>query len=356
MRLLLLCFAPQVELILFVPVLRALARQFSTITVILVCEEKSKYYFYNIPGVNIISVDLEKEYKGILGIHRLFLELRKLGPFKHALSLKVNILSSLFQIFFFYSRIRFHKIKTDKKNRYGWVRKRFKKRNPVLHLTEFYFRAFGKLGLDVHQTNLENKVWTPWIDLDTSSRVEAQHFLTSKKVDMKKKFIGIAPFSENAYKDWPLNKIEALLKNIINDLDVYVFIFKRLSQTTKKMGEIKVQHPRIIFCLEEINISLEMSLISHMNFFLSMDSIYMHLAALLGVSVISIWGPTHPDLGKAAYKQEYSQVIQIPTSALACRPCSYDAPKKCMRLDHACLEWISVSEVYEKVKNKIQII
>ena len=76
-----------------------------------------------------------------------------------------------------------------------------------------------------------------------------------------------------------------------------------------------------------------------------MDSGNMHLAALSGVPVLSIWGATHPDAGFGPWGQGEEAILQIPTDELTCRPCSVFGNKPCWRGDLACLTSISVETV-----------
>ena len=66
----------------------------------------------------------------------------------------------------------------------------------------------------------------------------------------------------------------------------------------------------------------ELDLISNLDLMLSMDSGNAHLAAMLGVKVLTIWGVTHPYAGFAAFNQpqdfhllpDREKYTQIPTS------------------------------------------
>ena len=74
--------------------------------------------------------------------------------------------------------------------------------------------------------------------------------------------------------------------------------------------------------LGKLKLEEELSLISNLDLMLSMDSGNGHLAAMLGVNVITIWGVTHPFAGFAPFNQpeDYALVADreqyplIPTS------------------------------------------
>jgi len=85
-----------------------------------------------------------------------------------------------------------------------------------------------------------------------------------------------------------------------------------------------------------------------------MDSSNMHLAAMLGVETVSIWGATHPRAGFTAWGMPEENQIQIPDTELTCRPCTIYGKGECRRGDLACLEWLTPEVVLEKILNKLK--
>jgi ADP-heptose:LPS heptosyltransferase len=86
---------------------------------------------------------------------------------------------------------------------------------------------------------------------------------------------------------------------------------------------------------------------SHLNAMISMDSANMHLASLVGVPVVSVWGATHPYAGFMGWKQSPVNAVQLD---MPCRPCSVFGQKPCRRKDGACLRGIMPERVIEKVE------
>ena len=83
-----------------------------------------------------------------------------------------------------------------------------------------------------------------------------------------------------------------------------------------------------------------------MELVVSMDSANMHLASLFGVSVVSIWGATHPYAGFYGWNQSMENAVQID---LYCRPCSVFGNKPCYRGDHACMKHLAEEKILEKI-------
>jgi len=86
----------------------------------------------------------------------------------------------------------------------------------------------------------------------------------------------------------------------------------------------------------------------------AMDSSNMHLAAMLGIDTLSIWGATHPRAGFSAWDMPAENQIQIPDTELTCRPCTIYGKGTCRRGDLACLEWLTPEAVLQKILNKLR--
>ena len=56
--------------------------------------------------------------------------------------------------------------------------------------------------------------------------------------------------------------------------------------------------------------AVELSLMSRLDVMISMDSANMHLASLVEVPVVSVWGATHPYCGFLGWRQSDSGVVE----------------------------------------------
>jgi ADP-heptose:LPS heptosyltransferase len=79
----------------------------------------------------------------------------------------------------------------------------------------------------------------------------------------------------------------------------------------------------------------------------------MHMAALVGTKVISIWGGTDPVSGFGAWMQPEDYSIGIPASELDCRPCTTYGKGECRRGDFACMNWLTPEIVFEKIEKLV---
>ncbi len=99
----------------------------------------------------------------------------------------------------------------------------------------------------------------------------------------------------------------------------------------------------------KLQLEEELAVMTKLNFMISMDSSNMHMAALTGIKVISIWGATDPLTGFGAWMQPYEYSVRIPVDQLTCRPCTVYGKGKCRRKDHACMMWLTPEIVFQRL-------
>ena len=93
-------------------------------------------------------------------------------------------------------------------------------------------------------------------------------------------------------------------------------------------------------------LAAELELMRGLDVMLSMDSANMHLASLVGTRVVSVWGATHPYAGFLGWGQRAEDCVQ---KDLPCRPCSIYGSKPCRYSDYRCLNSITPEEIVKAV-------
>ena len=94
----------------------------------------------------------------------------------------------------------------------------------------------------------------------------------------------------------------------------------------------------------------EIALMNYLDLMICVDSSNMHLAALTGTNLLSIWGGTHPYAGFGPYGYPKENVLQISREELPCRPCSVYGKATCHLGDFACLTRITVEQVSQRAE------
>ena len=84
---------------------------------------------------------------------------------------------------------------------------------------------------------------------------------------------------------------------------------------------------------------------------LTMESANMHLASLVDLQAMTIWGPTSPACGYLGYNQIVEDDIQLD---MDCRPCSINGDKKCKYGDYRCLKNISPEYIVQHVVEAVE--
>ena len=276
-------FSSMGDVVMTVPVLRCLEKKYPENHFIFVTRPKFSCFFKEFKNIEVFEIDLEKRHKGISGLFRLFLDLKKLNPNRiadlHSV-LRTKILSFLFRVFF----TKVSGIDKKRKERKALTRKSNKIFKPLTPVHYLYQEVFNKLGFSIDLTK--------------------DHFFPpSKTFNLKLdeveigsgKLVGIAPFAKHAAKMYPLDLMQKIVSYIQDRHTVFLFGHGKIElQTIKRWSSV---FKNVHSCESLGRFENEVSLISNLDLMLSMDSANGHIASIYNVSVITIWGLTHPYTG-----------------------------------------------------------
>ena len=163
-------------------------------------------------------------------------------------------------------------------------------------------------------------------------------------------WIGIAPFSKHEGKIYPLEKMEKVLSMLTENPDNRMFLFGSGESEKSVIMHWEKKYKNTKCVSGNLNMEREMLLMSFLDVMISMDSANMHLASLVEVPVVSVWGATHPYLGFYGFRQDPENAVQID---LCCRPCSVYGDLPCVREDYACMHRIQESDIVNKAEKII---
>ncbi len=287
-----------------VPVLRALTEQYPNLKITVVSRAFFETFFKDLKNVDFYSADLKGTHKGILGLYKLSKALKTLN-FDAVADLH-NVLRSNILKFFFLGKtvLQIDKGRAEKKAlTSGQLFKQLK----TTH--QRYAEVFERLGyaIDLSQPLFPEKV-------ELSSKLKG--FIAN----VKHKTVGIAPFAAHKSKMYPLDQMEELIVELSKDYNI--ILFGGGKNEVEFLSAIEDKYSKVHSVAGKLNLDEELTLISNLDLMLSMDSGNGHLAAMLGVKVITIWGVTHPYAGFAPFNQpdDYALVADraqyplVPTS------------------------------------------
>lgn len=297
-----------------------------------------KPFFDNIKGVSVFSVDVKNQHKGILGIIRMGLSIMLGTKFDTVIDLhdviRSKILSSLY-------KMSGKKIVIIDKGR-----------NTKEKLTQYPNKEFYKLDTTI--TRYVDCFHRAGFPLEMPSKPERKiiplnsHVKNILHINNKEgKWYGVAPFAQHQGKIYPIHLMEQVIKELCSNESNTVFLFGGGAQERAVTEYISAKYKNCISIISRISLKEELSLISNLDCMISMDSSAMHMASLMGVRVISIWGATHYYAGFLGYGQSTDDIVEID---LDCRPCSIYGNKPCLKYSYECMNAISPSLILEKIK------
>jgi ADP-heptose:LPS heptosyltransferase len=103
-----------------------------------------------------------------------------------------------------------------------------------------------------------------------------------------------------------------------------------------------------IHSLASDSLDIQFAYFSQFDGLVCLDSSNLHLANMMQVPTVSIWGATHPSLGYGPFSLVENKIVQ--DSSLVCRPCTTYGKTNCYRGDFACLYQIRPEQVWEEVQ------
>ena len=289
--------------------------------------------------MQVYIADVKARHKGLAGLWLLYKELSALGidavADLHDV-LRTKILRRLFRMAGKTVSI-IDKGRAEKKR---LTSRRHKELRPLKPMAERYADVFAALSLP----------YTPrFTSLYPDGKGDAGLFshITPPK-ETGKLWIGIAPFAKHEGKIYPVEEMERIVDLLSRHERLHLFLFGADNEAAL-LAKWQERYPRVIsLASQRHGFKVELSLMSYLDVMLSMDSANMHLAALAGVPVVSVWGATHPYAGFLGYTASPAHIIQ---ADMACRPCSVFGDKPCYRGDYACLRQITPDSIAQKVLN-----
>ena len=323
-----------------VPVIRALTAKYPDCKITVLSKPFFKPLFDTIPQVSFFAAQVNTKHKGIVGLFKLYRELKKekithVADFHNVLRSK--ILRSLF-IFDGKPSIFIDKGRAEKKALTRTKNKIFKQ---LKNSHQRYADVLKKLGftLDLSNPTLINK----------KKLSEKITLFTGLKKDT---WIGIAPFAAFKGKVYPLR----LMKEVIEEMaskGFKIFLFGGGKGEIEILNTLENIHDGIVNLAGKLSFKEELEVIGVLDVMVAMDSGNAHLAAMQQVKTITLWGVTHPYAGFAPFHQpdDYSMVSDLEKYPKI--PCSIYGNKVANGYENV-METIAPTKVIEKIMSVLR--
>lgn len=315
-----------------VPVVYSVCKANPGTRFIMITQQVASTLFVNAPSnLVVVGVDTKGKYHGVGGIRRLKCDLVKKYQIDAFVDLHDVLRTWLLGFFLRMSGIPCKRLKKGRSGKRALTRKRNKRMLPLISSRARYREVFHRMGFSFEET---------FVSLFGDSVAEPSDFsdITESKLP-EEKWIGIAPFAKHKGKIYPLDMMEKVVAELSLRERVRIFLFGAGENERKVLHKWSEKYQHVTSLAEKRNgFPKELALLSHCDVMLSMDSANMHLASLVRVPVVSVWGATHPYCGFMGWHQDERNAVQL---NMACRPCSVFGNKPCMYHDYFCLTGIS---------------
>ncbi len=284
-------------------------------------------------NLTVVAVDLKNKYRGLRGMARLAAEMRReYGVDAHA------DLHSVMRTWAIGAALRMRGVtvrRIDKGRREKRALINHRLRQPLKHTTERYRDVFARLGLEAPRTftTLFPDALPPCVIAGDKKPGE--------------RWIAVGPFSAHRGKVYPLEQMREVVNQIASDNDTRVFLMGGGAEEKAILHQWADDSGNITSVADiDHTFADELALLARCDAMVSMDSANMHLASLVKLPVVSIWGATHPHCGFMGYGQSDDNAIQLD---LPCRPCSVFGEKECQHNGYRCLTGITPQQILAKV-------
>lgn len=212
---------------------------------------------------------------------------------------------------------------------------------PHRHTSEIYYDAVRFLAGDPQRKSQVFLLKLPY------DKRFIEHFFKTHSIEESQLLVGIHPcsmMSQTNKRHWILERYIILAKRLIREFNAKVIFTGTENEGVylKSILQDKISE-NAIFCF---NLSLPefLSLIANYKLFIAIDSGPMHIASLMGIPTLGIFGPDTPlrfvPLGPEA------QFVYRKTKCSPCAKSYKGIWKRCN--DMECMKAISVDEVFEK--------
>jgi ADP-heptose:LPS heptosyltransferase len=325
-----------------VPVIRAFAAQYPDVKITFVSRPFFKPFFDDIPNLEFFTFDAKGRHKGFLGLIRLFKDLKKY-PIDAFADLHNVVRSKVVRTFFALSGKKVAFVDKGRAEKKALTRAENKIFKPVASMFERHVKVFQELGFAV---SLSNPVFPDKPNLDQE---------TLKVVGEKKQhWIGIAPFAQYDSKVYPQDLMQEVINTLAADPSNKILLFGGGDKEIQVLNQFAAGKENVVVIAGKISFKQELQLISNLDVMLSMDSGNAHIAAMLGIKVITLWGATHPYAGFLPFNQGLESALVSDREQFPKLPTSVYGNKKVAGYEEA-MRSIKPKEVIAAVNSNLRI-
>ena len=332
------------DVAMLAPVVKALREAEPELRITVMTRPFYRPFFRDVAGsVEFLDADFDGRHRGLVGLYRLRNDMDAVGV-THVVDLHDTLRTRILGRMLRSRGKKVAKIDAGRNEKRELTRK-FRKRLQQLRPTiERYTDAVRELGFRLADLTPPAKPARP-LPPQISD-------ITGTK---KGVWVGVSPFARYNGKIYPTGATNDVIAALAARYE-RVFVFGGGAYEKDFAEHMERLHAGVVSVIGRIRLDAELDLIANLDAMVSMDSSAMHMASLVGVPVVSVWGATHPYAGSYGFGQDAANAVQL---EMHCRPCSTLGERACMHRDYRCLTEIApetiverVAKICEKPKNK----
>ena len=296
--------------------------------------------FHDRPAnLKVVDFDINENHKGFFGLLKLAAQLHKLYDIDAVADLHNVTSTKIMDAYLWLRGAKIAGMDREKAKRKALVTHRT--HEPVTPIHDRYRNVFKELGFE-----------TP----DNFTRLyEGRDWPVSPIVLEKEpgqRWIAISPFSSHRQKAYPLELMEKVIAELCKRENYWIFLMGGGKTEKIALRGIARKYKNVISMAEVKHRFLdEYALLGKCDLMLTMESANMHLASLVDLQAMTIWGPTSPACGYLGYNQVVEDDIQLD---MDCRPCSITGDKPCKYGDFRCLKNIPPEYIAQHVIEAVE--
>ncbi|MNF81706.1 Lipopolysaccharide core heptosyltransferase RfaQ [compost metagenome] len=170
--------------------------------------------------------------------------------------------------------------------------------------------------------------------------------------NQNQKLIGIAPFAQYDSKVYPIDLMAEVISKLAENQSNKILLFGGGKKEIEILDSLSKPFENVINMAGKIKFQQELQLISNLDVMLSMDSGNAHIAAMLGVKVITLWGATHPYAGFLPFNQNLENALTSDRNQYPKLPTSVYGNKIVEGYEDA-MRSISPEKIIAKIENQL---
>ena len=296
--------------------------------------------FHDRPAnLKVVDFDVKEHHSGLINLLKLSSQLYKLYDIDAVADLHNVSGTWIIDAYMRTKGALIARLDREKSKRRALVSHR--STEPVTPIHERYRRVFRQLGLEAPDTFTHLYDGRDWpVSPIVVPKEEGQ------------RWIAISPFSSHTNKAYPLELMEQVIAGLVQHENYFVFLMGGGKSEKIALRTIARKYKNVISMAEVKHKFIdEYALFAKCDLMLTMESDNMHLASMVDLQAMTIWGPTSPACGYLGYNQIVEDDIQLD---MDCRPCSINGDKQCKFGDFRCLKNISPEYIVQHVIEAVE--